>query len=612
MFVLSDITILHESLRGWRSHHKELATYIDLLPEKPKLIAINESFLNRSISPKLAGYTLIGRRDRSNVDDEAFVDSLQSWGGVLVFVLNEFNGSTVEIFKSSTAERLWFLIHCDIGPLLLGVWYRPPCPGDISAICTLDAELSLLQEKAIGTILVGDVNCHHARWLYFSAGVSTEGRALHRTCMNFGLREIVRQPTRGKYLLDVILTDLGEATTSVKVLPAIADHNVVLGIFSFKMDSFTCSPRTVWNYRTADWAGLNNELSEMDFSFMNAVSTSSSADTFTNILLCTARKYISQRTLVNVTSSHPWLSHRAREAILKKHHAVNTDVYPQACKDCSNVLYEEFGSYILRCKTRLANLPRGSKQYWKLLKEVSSGIERKVAIPALQKANGEWTRSSVDKAQLFATCFRDKSQLPAEIQNEYSECGGEPVSRRSYMLQLRSRTACYYLTSLDTTSSTGPDGLSTILLRNVARAICVAVALLARRIVETGSWPSMWKLHWIVPLYKRDARTCPANYRGLQLTSQLSKVVERFIGIHFLGRLQNTIFGDNQFAYRKHYGSRDALLFIILMWLRAFATGNRVGTYCGDAASAFDRVCATRFMKKPGISGVSCAVSPDN
>ena len=56
--------------------------------------------------------------------------------------------------------------------------------------------------------------------------------------MNFGLHEIVRQPTLGKYLLDLCLTDLGDETASAKVLPAIADHNGVLARFSFKMDFF--------------------------------------------------------------------------------------------------------------------------------------------------------------------------------------------------------------------------------------------------------------------------------------------------------------------------------------------------------------------------------------
>ena len=62
-------------------------------------------------------------------------------------------------------------------------------------------------------------------------------------------------------------------------------------------------------------------------------------------------------------------------------------------------------------------------------------------------------------------------------------------------------------------------------------------------------------------------RSCAFNYRGLQLTSQLSKVVERFIGTHFLSRLSSTTFGDNQFAYRSSHGVRDALLFVILFFV---------------------------------------------
>ena len=160
----------------------------------------------------------------------------------------------------------------------------------------------------------------------------------------------------------------------MKVLPAIADHNVVLGRFAFNMDSVSCSPRTVWNYRTADWYGLCTELANTDFSFMNSVSTSIAADTFTNILLTSAKKYISQRTLVSESRSHPWLSNRARAAIHRKHNAVNTVDYAQACKECSDILYEEFGHYIRSCKNKLGKLPRGSKQYWRMLKELTNNV----------------------------------------------------------------------------------------------------------------------------------------------------------------------------------------------------------------------------------------------
>ena len=150
-----------------------------------------------------------------------------------------------------------------------------------------------------------------------------------------------------------------------------------------------------WNVQSCSLGG-----GQQDFSFVNVDPTSVAAEKFTDILLTTASKYISKRILFEESSHHPWLTSRARDAIAKKHNAENSDTYKQMCKECSNVLYEEFGFYIRRCKARLARLPRESRQYWRLLRELSSGVERKVAIPALEKPNGEWARSSVEKAVL--------------------------------------------------------------------------------------------------------------------------------------------------------------------------------------------------------------------
>ena len=199
--------MLHVNIRGWRSHCDELSAYLNLLEHKPTLVAINESFVNRSVLVVLPGYVLVGRRDRHCSDVNPHIDNLQSWGGILLFVAQEYDGAVVQVLESDTAERLWFILHCDVGPILVCIWYRPPAPSDISSISTLDSELSQLRNDVIGTAIIGDLNCHHARWLYHSAGVSTEGRALHRFCMENGFQEFVKQPTRQSYLLDLVLSD---------------------------------------------------------------------------------------------------------------------------------------------------------------------------------------------------------------------------------------------------------------------------------------------------------------------------------------------------------------------------------------------------------------------
>ena len=68
-------------------------------------------------------------------------------------------------------------------------------------------------------------------------------------------------------------------------------------------------------------------------------------------------------------------------------------------------------------------------------------------------------------------------------------------------------------------------------------------------ILDTGAWPESWIVHWIVPLYKRKSVFDPVNYRGIHLTCQLSKVVERVLKLLFMPFLTSTVaFGPNQFA----------------------------------------------------------------
>ena len=188
-----EISILHVNIRGWRTHCYELEAYLADMQVKPKIVCVNESFLNRGCPAELYGYTLVGRRDPPVSSNTCFTDALQTFGGVLVFVMKSLDVAVVEILNSAYAERLWFLVHTDIGPILLGAMYRPPSQGNVETLTTLETEFRDLRENAVGSILVGDFNCHNVRWLRFSAGMSTEGRALHRFAMSHGLEQIVRE-----------------------------------------------------------------------------------------------------------------------------------------------------------------------------------------------------------------------------------------------------------------------------------------------------------------------------------------------------------------------------------------------------------------------------------
>ena len=116
------------------------------------------------------------------------------------------------------------------------------------------------------------------------------------------------------------------------------------------------------------------------------------------------------------------------------------------------------------------------------------------------------------------------------------------------------------LGALKIDSATGPDLLPVRILKECAVQLAKPFRLLATLILQYKTWPRPWMEHWIVPLYKKGASFVPGNYRGIHLTPQISKAMERFIGsmLTTITSLPACV-GPNQFAYQKARGALGVL-----------------------------------------------------
>ena len=168
-------------------------------------------------------------------------------------------------------------------------------------------------------------------------------------------------------------------------------------------------------------------------------------------------------------------------------------------------------------------------------------------IPPLKKGK-EWAKTPTDKATLLADTFAAKARLPEVVSNEFSELKPCEVSLDRF-LRIRVRKVAKILRDLDETSATGPDGLPAIALRRCAAELALPIALLARLCLNSGCWPSCWRTHWVHPLHKKKSKADPMNYRGVHLTPQIAKVVERSVGSVFVPWLSAHGFGEHQYAY---------------------------------------------------------------
>ena len=98
----------------------------------------------------------------------------------------------------------------------------------------------------------------------------------------------------------------------------------------------------------------------------------------------------------------------------------------------------------------------------------------------------------------------------------------------------------------------------------------------------------------------------PYSYRGIYITSVLSKVAERHLGAPLLNFFaEKHSFGQRQWAYQKRRSSRDLVTLLMCSWLFAVFNGYCIAAYLSDIAGAFDRVFTPFLLYKLQQMGIN-------
>ena len=174
---------------------------------------ITETWLNENIDDdavQIPGYSLI-RRDRN----------YRSGGGVCAYIKSQIPFKILTCLQDVRFEtlRLYLRPHKlfrGFSCLVVCIVYHPPSSDNNVLIehLTTKLDVALSMHPNAGIILAGDFN---------RCPVSTILR-------HFTLKQIVKQPTRGNAILDLILTNMSNFCNTPLVLPPIglSDHNSVL------------------------------------------------------------------------------------------------------------------------------------------------------------------------------------------------------------------------------------------------------------------------------------------------------------------------------------------------------------------------------------------------
>ena len=153
------------------------------------------------------------------------------------------------------------------------------------------------------------------------------------------------------------------------------------------------------------------------------------------------------------------------------------------------------------------------------------------------------------------------------------------------------------LQSLNPSKSSGPDGIPSRLLKELAPEISSSITCIFNKSLYEGSFPSNWKD------CKADQKDIVSNYRGIALLPILSKVLERHVHTRLYHHVSDFL-NVNQHGFRQHRSCVTQLLQFVHSTAKSLDAGIQTDVIYVDMAKAFDKVPHEKLLYKLEMVGV--------
>jgi len=154
------------------------------------------------------------------------------------------------------------------------------------------------------------------------------------------------------------------------------------------------------------------------------------------------------------------------------------------------------------------------------------------------------------------------------------------------------------LNQLDTRKSIGPDGVHPIVLRNCASEFSKHLSHIFCQSFRHGMVPTKWKQANITPIFKKEEKVEPANYRPILLTSVPGKVMEKLVRDVMMNHLErNGLISKNQHGFVHKKSCLTNLLETMDAVTNAYNNGHHAFIVFLDFQKAFE-VCHASLLYK--------------
>ena len=185
----------------------------------------------------------------------------------------------------------------------------------------------------------------------------------------------------------------------------------------------------------------------------------------------------------------------------------------------------------------------------------------------------------------------------------------EPVQHTLESITITTQDVLDVFLYLDVSKVCGPDLINPLLLKEGSHILAHPYAVIFNRSLSQGYFPSSWKEANVKPIFKKDDKSQPSNYRPISLLSIVGKAMELCIHKYLYNYITvNGILTPLQSGFRHGDSTTNQLLHTYHTICEAVDKDKELRAVFCDISKAFDRVWHKGLLFKLRTIGCSDSI----
>lgn len=228
---------------------------------------------------------------------------------------------------------------------------------------------------------------------------------------------------------------------------------------------------------------------------------------------------------------------------------------------------------------------------WKVTKSIR---QPKTPVPPITKPDGSWTKSDIEKADVFANYFHDVFQpFPGAMDQEVIDFIDSPNQLTFPIDPVKpSEVKAIILSELNSKKAPGYDLITGKVLKEMSRKGFIMLTLIFNAILRLEYFPTQWKVANIIVIHKPGKPNHQtSSYRPISLLPIVSKVFEKAL----LKRLKTVLEKDeiiphHQFGFRPQHSTTEQVHRVVNIISNSLENNQYCSAVFLDVRQAFDKV----------------------